>query len=147
MYLNERKRRPKTAEQRLKEKKQKYEKYHSELKFDLEHKAKVTAATKRWQTKNPEKYAVGRCKHSALKAGVPFDLKPEDIIIPDVCPIMKVPFEPNTRYAATVDRIIPELGYVKGNIWIISKIANQMKSDSTPEERMKFSEYFLTRYV
>lgn len=143
MYLTERKYTEKTPKQKRREKTQKHERYHSILKFDLEYKAKVTVATRKWQINNPEKYAVSRCKHAAIKAGVPFDLKPEDIFIPDVCPIMKVPFESNTRYASSVDRLVPELGYVKGNVWVISKIANQMKSDSTPDERMKFSEYFL----
>lgn len=34
----------------------------------------------------------------------------------------------------SMDRIDPERGYVKGNIWIISHRANQIKSDASHEE-------------
>lgn len=34
----------------------------------------------------------------------------------------------------TIDKIIPNLGYVKGNVWVISAKANRMKSNATVEE-------------
>jgi hypothetical protein len=33
-----------------------------------------------------------------------------------------------------VDRIVPELGYVKGNVIVVSCRANRIKSDATPDE-------------
>jgi hypothetical protein len=36
--------------------------------------------------------------------------------------------------AASLDRIVPELGYVKGNIAVISNRANSLKSNATLEE-------------
>jgi hypothetical protein len=68
---------------------------------------------------------------------LPFNILPEDIEIPIVCPIMGVPISKG-KYAPSVDRIIPELGYVKGNIRVISLLANQMKWNSTPEELETF---------
>ena len=34
----------------------------------------------------------------------------------------------------SLDKIIPELGYVKGNVWIISNKANAIKSNASLEE-------------
>jgi hypothetical protein len=144
VYAIKRKRKPKTPEQKFKERIRKQERYHRELKFDGIYKEKIAKATRKWQLKNPEKYMWSRSKQSAIKYNIPFNIEPEDIFIPGVCPIMKVPMVVGTRHTPSVDRIIPELGYTKGNIWVISKIANMMKSNSTPEERVKFSEYYLS---
>lgn len=34
----------------------------------------------------------------------------------------------------TIDRINPKLGYIKGNVWVISNKANRFKNDATLEE-------------
>ena len=34
----------------------------------------------------------------------------------------------------SIDRKIPSLGYMKGNIWVISYRANRIKNDATVEE-------------
>jgi hypothetical protein len=41
----------------------------------------------------------------------------------------------------TLDRIDNAKGYVKGNVCVISKKANTMKNNATPEEVWKLSEY------
>lgn len=57
---------------------------------------------------------------------------------------MKVPFDRSSkRYAYSLDRIDPQKGYTKNNIWVISAIANSMKWNSTHEERIKFAEWVL----
>lgn len=50
-----------------------------------------------------------------------------------------VSYSPNSR---SVDRIVPELGYVHGNVRLISQKANQMKSDCTLEELEIFYENY-----
>ena len=63
----------------------------------------------------------------------------EDLKIPEKCPILGIPLIQkwgNGNGAAlfnspSVDKIIPHLGYVKGNVQIISNRANLMKTDST----------------
>jgi hypothetical protein len=38
-----------------------------------------------------------------------------------------------------LDKIIPELGYVKGNVRIISTLANTMKSNATKDQLLTFA--------
>lgn len=56
---------------------------------------------------------------------------------------MNVPFDKSRRYSRSLDRIIPELGYVPGNVQVISQLANAMKWDSTREERIAFANWVL----
>jgi hypothetical protein len=77
-------------------------------------------------------------KDRAKKQGLPFDLAYTDIIIPDVCPLLNIPIK-QTRgsfcdNSPTLDRIIPALGYTKKNVWVISNLANRIKTNATPEQ-------------
>lgn len=84
-------------------------------------------------------------KVRAKKKNLPFDLTPEDLNpLPEICPVMKIPFDKSRRYSRSLDRIVPELGYVKGNVQVISQLANAMKWDSTREERLAFANWVLT---
>jgi len=61
-----------------------------------------------------------------------------DIEIPAVCPLLGTPLNASgRRFDAnnpSIDRIIPTLGYVPGNVWVISWRANAIKHDATLEE-------------
>lgn len=63
----------------------------------------------------------------------------------EMCPVLNVPFVWGTRkdkeFSPSLDRIIPEKGYVKGNVRFISYKANRIKSDSTIEILQKIIEY------
>lgn len=73
----------------------------------------------------------------------PFDLEPTDIVIPDECPLLGIPLSTkNSKMlpnSPTLDKINPELGYVKGNIWVISARANTIKSDASLEELQRLT--------
>lgn len=88
--------------------------------------------------KHPERYLCQSAKSRAKKTGIPFDLTTKDIIIPPVCPILGIPLKINDALCGpdspSLDRIIPELGYVKGNVLVLSHRANTIKSDATLEE-------------
>ena len=80
-------------------------------------------------------------KHRAKKKGLSFDLEPADIIVPDVCPVLGIPINVRTGNhprrnfdSPSVDRIRNDIGYVKGNIRVISSRANSLKSDATITE-------------
>jgi hypothetical protein len=71
----------------------------------------------------------------ALKYGLPFDIEPDDIVVPEYCPVLGVKLNEGSREsAASLDRVLPANGYVKGNVCVISFRANRLKSDATTQE-------------
>lgn len=105
-----------------------------------------------WHGRNPEAVMLRSAKHRAKRAGLPFDLVREDIVIPEVCPVLGMPLVCNAgtgsarQDSPSLDKIIPELGYVKGNIQVISYLANVMKHDATPSQMIKFAKWVLSTY-
>mgnify|MGYP004703628705 CR=1 FL=1 len=94
---------------------------------------------------NIKHYLLKHAKARAAKKGIEFSLVEEDIILPEVCPILKIPFDKNNRrYTFSLDRKDPTKGYTKDNIWVISQIANAMKWDSSSEERVLFANWVLS---
>ena len=51
-----------------------------------------------------------------------------------------------TANSPSIDKIIPEMGYTKGNIQIISNKANKMKSDATPLDLILFAAWVLNNF-
>jgi hypothetical protein len=84
-------------------------------------------------------HAMWKSAHRRAKTfSLPFDIHVTDITIPEFCPLLEIRLECGTGKAhansPTLDRIIPALGYVKGNIQVISRRANAIKNDATLEE-------------
>lgn len=92
------------------------------------------AHSRRWFKERAELSLLAGARDRARKLGLPFDLEVEDIVIPDKCPVFGVPFERSTRFGPSLDRIKPELGYVRGNVAVISRKANSIKNDGTADE-------------
>lgn len=80
-------------------------------------------------------------RKSTKERGIECSINKSDIIIPELCPIFNVPFDQG-RFAASLDRLDNSKGYVKGNIWVISKLANRMKNDGSLIEILQFCENF-----
>jgi len=97
-------------------------------------------------------YGWANCiRRRAKVKGLPYDLDADFLmsIMPERCPVLDIPLARRTGVGTTansptVDRIVPELGYVRGNVMIISKRANQIKSDASPEEIMKVAQFYTT---
>lgn len=81
-------------------------------------------------------------KRRSKKRGWDFDLEESDVVIPEVCPVLGIPLfrgyaegkrtpGPNSP---SLDRVNPTLGYVKGNVRVISWKANRIKTDATAQE-------------
>jgi hypothetical protein len=77
-------------------------------------------------------------KKRAAQKGLPFSLVPEDVFVPVFCPVLGIKLQfsgPKMDPSnATIDRIIPEIGYVRENIAVISWRANCLKRDATLSE-------------
>ncbi|WP_209021492.1 hypothetical protein, partial [Proteus mirabilis] len=86
---------------------------------------------------------VRQAKRRAARKGLPFDLTSDDIVVPDFCPALGIPLyravgrKAQGPNSPTLDRIEPDLGYVRGNVRVISARANQIKSDATPSELLR----------
>lgn len=97
-----------------------------------------------WNRRNPEKYILNNVRSRAAKEGKEFNLTVEDIVIPKVCPYLQVPLtfilgEGKQETNISLDRIDSTKGYVKGNVQVISKKANTMKSNASKEELLRFA--------
>ena len=105
----------------------------------------IRAKGRIWGSNHREKGLFYGAKGRAKKEGCAFNLDPEDIRIPEVCPILGIKLvRGNGRVveaSPSVDRIVPSLGYVKGNIQIISFKANTIKSNATLDEIEKVAAF------
>jgi len=100
--------------------------------------------SRKFRKENPEKRLLQAAKSRAKLLGLEFNLTIDDIKIPILCPILKQPLLPKTRYSPSLDRINSNKGYIKGNVWVISKKANVMKNDASLEELRSFAEWVKT---
>lgn len=79
-----------------------------------------------------------RAKYRAKKKNIPFDLRKEDVVVPDLCPILGIPLKrgsvKNHDAAPSLDRIDTTRGYTRGNVAVISNRANTIKNNATPQE-------------
>lgn len=95
-------------------------------------------------------------KQRAKKNGVPWTLWDEDIEIPDTCPVLGIPLKSqigtglkrgnwNLDSSPSLDRVDNSLGYVPGNVIVISNRANRLKSNASIEELRKIVEFYDAR--
>jgi len=105
-----------------------------------------------WQRvkKDGRKEILKAARRRAQQRTRPFDLCLKDIIIPEICPILGIRLVAGMDYptesSPSLDEIVVGKGYVPGNIQIISRKANTMKSNATPEELKKFAEWITRQY-
>jgi hypothetical protein len=131
--------------------------------WNAEHKEQLTDTQREWRLKNKKKinervralrlkdwarYKIISLKHKCKINGIPLTITPQDIQQPTFCPVLGVKLDYkskkcNTNHTASLDRIVPSLGYVPGNVITVSYKANRIKSDATVEELIKVSEFYL----
>ena len=96
--------------------------------------------------------AILRTKKQELKKnnGIPFNLDYEYLrsIFPDnsICPAIKCTMRFGAKdrsFCPSLDRLIPELGYIKGNVCWISMKANWSKGDTDVLEIINFLHWYI----
>lgn len=145
----------KEAQKRWREKNKDYLKewqkqYHQDPKV----KKRYALHQQNWRDANPERYKeidrqsyqntrqhnrvsrlLSAAKERAKQKGIEFNLTHDDIRIPDLCPVLGIKLERgNGRTRPELDRRDNSLGYVKGNVFVISGRANRLKADASVEE-------------
>lgn len=68
-------------------------------------------------------------KQRAKEKELQFNIELSDVVIPDTCPVFGTPMK-----RPSIDRIDSTLGYVKGNIRVVSWRANSLKNNATLAE-------------
>lgn len=92
-----------------------------------------------YNLKNWDRYLLTKAKASTKRLGLPpCDLDRSDVQVPSHCPVLGIPLAPSQRgrtdNTPTLDRIIPERGYTKGNVVVVSWRANRLKLDASLAE-------------
>ena len=95
---------------------------------------------------NPAKYLLAQARYRAAKAGVECNITEADIECVSHCPILGYELVYLNRHSlidasASLDRVDVNLGYVKGNVRVISYRANRLKGDGTIDEHKRIIEY------
>ena len=94
---------------------------------------------------NPARFMWQRAKERSKATGIPFDISVDDVVVPSVCPVFGFSLEHHTGKAEenspALDRVIPALGYIKGNVRVISHKANVIKNNATPDELFLVAQY------
>jgi uncharacterized protein (DUF433 family) len=87
-------------------------------------------------------------KARAKKHGLPFNITEDDIEIPVFCPALGIKLERGEQgkghfdNSPSLDKIVPEKGYVKGNVVVVSMLANRLKSNATIEQLRDLADFY-----
>ena len=103
-----------------------------------------------YRKNNYEKAAIRTLKDRAKAKNLPMNITPEYLkkFVPDnmICPVLGIKMEIGEKNKSvnspSIDRIIPEKGYVPGNIIVVSMKANGIKSNATPDEIIKVGKFY-----
>lgn len=127
----------------LKEEKREYDAKRRKLKAD-ELREYDRARSKLYSAR--VRQMVRRARVRAGQKGLSFEITKDDISIPEFCPALGLKLDWHDKQGGSdnspsLDRIIPELGYIPGNVMVISNKANRIKTNATPEEVARVSEF------
>lgn len=110
--------------------------------YEETHREERKAAAKAWRAADPRRGMVMNAKQRAKREGLPCTITVNDLTVPATCPLLGIPLVPGeVRHdgSPSLDKIIPALGYVPGNVRVISWLANAVKRDLTPEQLLTFA--------
>ena len=84
-------------------------------------------------------------KANALRTGYTWTVEFGELDWPEVCPILGLPLdyfaETCLETSPSFDRIDSNLGYIKGNVQVVSWRANRIKNNGTAEEHRRIADY------
>jgi len=87
-------------------------------------------------------------KYRAKAAGLAFTISMDDIKVPEFCPVLGIKIiigdgrGGHRDESPSLDRIHPELGYVPGNVVVVSWRVNRIKCDATVAELRTISDFY-----
>ena len=106
----------------------------------------IRTRLKTWYDNNTRSRLYSSAKRRAKVRKLDFDITPQDVIVPEKCPVLGIELIVGTGcshdQSPSLDRIIPSKGYVKGNIIVVSHKANSIKNNATVEEIKKVYDFY-----
>jgi len=114
----------------------------------------IKAGQIKWHRENPgkvrahyllcrERWLWQAAKLHARRAKLPFSISIGDVIIPRICPYLHIPLTHDLEHElptnSTLSQIDPSLGYTKGNVQVVSDLANRMKQNATTAQLLLFA--------
>lgn len=133
--------RKENPDKRAKQNKRSFATYHAARKTEKEQKTPVGILTQK-------RKMLTSAKSRASKRGIPFKLTLDDFDIPATCPVLGIEIvlggstNSARENAPSLDRVVPLLGYVRGNVIVISFRANRIKNDATVTELEQVAEFY-----
>lgn len=84
-------------------------------------------------------------RYRAKRDGLPCTITEEDLELPSHCPVLGRRLvlsegrQGGCDDSPSLDKIVPELGYVPGNIIVVSQKANRLKNQLSTEQLVAFA--------
>lgn len=106
-------------------------------------KPKISKKKRKDLEERPEKIMLLSAKTRAKSLGLPFTISEDDIPVPEFCPVLGLKLEvglgTSTESSPSLDKLVPEKGYVRGNCFVISNRANRIKANGTAENHRRIA--------
>jgi hypothetical protein len=104
-----------------------------------------------YRERNPAGRLLQSTRQSSKLKNLEHNITINDLKLPEYCPYLGIKIDytagnGKTMLKPSVDRIDPTKGYIKGNVEVISSLANTMKNKSTTEQLQKFALEILRRW-
>jgi hypothetical protein len=131
---------------------QKEKKRLYDIEYRKKNEEKISTKNRKWYessrkvkfTEDPQHYLWYVARTRSRQKGTEFTIAKEDVIIPDTCPILDIPLTKGDGYlpnSMSLDRVDNTKGYIPGNVRVISRKANLMKSSLTLDVLEKLIKY------
>lgn len=100
-----------------------------------------------WARANRQKAMLSSARYRAKKKGIAFAIDASDVTIPECCPVFGFRLETSgsvgrSDASPSLDRINNSLGYIKGNVIVVSWLANRLKNDATSEQLRTVADFY-----
>jgi hypothetical protein len=115
-------------------------------------KIKHQAYCQKYRENNRALVLLGQARYRAKKKGIEFNLELSDVVIPKICPVLKIPLTAGSSSGGprgcspSLDRIDNTKGYIKGNVQVMSHKANTMKHCADNNELILFANWIKRTY-
>jgi hypothetical protein len=115
-------------------------------------KTKHNEYCQKYRENNRALVLLGQARYRAKKKGIEFNLELSDVVIPKVCPVLKIPLSAGSSSGGprgcspSLDRIDNTKGYIKGNVQVMSHKANTMKHCADNNELILFANWIKKTY-